>query len=461
MKILASLMMVFNAMLITVYAQESLSAEKVLKDAKSTTALAHINNVAGAKYIWSQVKVQFKEFANGDNLYDSKLWTSQSLEASLQGLSYDDLGYYYVVATTPKNAEGVYYDVSLRVLYYRSSQNGVWNFRESGMESHDAFYRRGTEKIDQKQAAKAVEILRNYKGDGLDYGSTIYSICSGDDEMDFITITSIAKNTNIQDEQYTSQRASHYIVTGTVVRYRYKQSEINYYLENAKVALDIREEKDAKGNWLVTEVNLAPRTENTDFVQKTITEEEQLSRTRYKTLRMHGFDAVYQQESTYERDLFNGIDAYRNETRIRKIADAYANNQPQEGRKLLEQMIHPQQSNKEEIIRSVEDFFSEASTYLCELTYSKPSYAGSFGLSEKLNEKEKVLEFTTGITVHRRSCGSDKACMKRYKAAGISAELLKKNGAGINENPDPLTVEFKDNNWYITQPLTHSKFAFK
>jgi hypothetical protein len=428
-------------------AQNEPTQATVLKDAKSPRALGDINYTAQKKYTWDQIKLQYKEFANGDNLYDPVFRTMRSTVAENLDLSYHDLGYYYLVATTPKDADGVYYDISLRILYYRSSQNGAWSFKESTMESN-GFYRRGTEKIDNKATAQALEIMNSYAGDATKNSQVEYTILNESNHCDMIKINGISKNKNLPDEVLSAQRYTNFIVNGTIVICNAPtQAEILNYYENANVALQIYEEKDDNGKWKLVRVNMSPN--NFGGTQITVKEEEQLSLTRYKTLRLHGFKEVFQKQGTYERSLFNKVDLERNEPKIKALFELFKADIAK-GKEAITKMVNPTLANKDEIINSYVLFFEKAKAYECEITIRNPSFNAMNG-GEFKNEN-LTYKFYSGINVKRKSCSGDKALEKKYKAAGMSKETLKGN-TNLNERAKEIFMTFTNGGWYISSPM--------
>lgn len=443
---------------VNVNGQTAPPKEQVLKDAKSTKALADINYTAVKKYTWEQLKLQYKEFANGDNLYDSQFRTSQSDQAKLLGLTYDDLGYYYIVATTPKDKDGVYYDVSIQVLYYKTSQNAAWAFKQSKMESN-GYYRRGTTKLNDATLTKAIELIKNYKGDGK-LGSEVFNIMNAGN-FDFIKIDEIVKHPQ-KDHYITSSQHSYYFyVKGTMVGYAIgtDRSEIAYKYENALVELTISEEADEKGKWKLTSVYMPPRIENMGvgpeysqgFKSNKIEGEERTAKIQAKPLKIFGFIEVYKKQSTYERSLFSQNDAELFSKKI-KILQETLYNDINKGKELLKEFIKPDLPNKDEVYASWVTFFEKAKAYDCELIVKDggiDQYNGGYFKDDKT-----AYNYYGGVSISRKSAFKNKDLLKKYKSLGMSKQTLEKNYGSLNSaNAEDFTVEFYKNNWYISGVL--------
>lgn len=439
---------------LAVRAQEPTAAQ-VLKDAKTAFALGGINSACQKKYTWEQIKVIFKEFANGDNLYDPKFRTEQSHQAQIMNLTYDDLGYFYVVATTPKDADGVYYDCSIQVTYYRSTVNGAWIFKDSKMEQ-GGYYQRGTEKIDAKNTEKLLSVFKTYKGANTK-NTTEFSI--GMYEMDFIRIDQFKKHPSMQDQLYTNQKYTYYLVLGTVIHHSRNLGEVTEIFENAELLVTMYEEKDEKGNFKVVRIEIPDRFENTTFTRKVPTEEENASLTRYKTLKIHGFNEVYKKQSTFERDVFTMEDGYRNEKMLENLFKTYVVN-PENGRKMLEELVLPTASNRVQIIESYDQFFKKCSTFQIEIKLKSFScYNSSMVKDADPNSFEFKYSSVIDIT---REPALDKETLKKYSAAGISKALIKKNKAMVQTNLEMIYMKYYNNKWYISSELkTRQEIEFQ
>lgn len=438
-------------------AQNVPDKETVLKDARSVKALADINFTAVKKYTWSQINLQYKEFANGDNLYEPKFRTVQSEQAKKMNLSYDDLGYVYVIATTPKDAEGVYYDCSIRVLYYRSSQNGAWQFKESAMEEN-GFYRRGTETVNNKAVMEAIEIMSKYKG--AESANETYQLMNNSD-MDFVKIEEIQKDPKRDDYITSSQKYLYFLVKGTVALFAAHSdyAELLYYYENALVELTIRSDKDADGKWKLISVEMAPRILNQGvgpeyskgFKEIPVNEEEKFAVKRYKTLKLHGFNEVYKKQSFFERSQFTPTDLQLLEEKL-KILGELLFNDPEKGKARLKSFIKPEMPNFEEVYNSWVSFFQNAKKYECEINFSKPSVSGVSG--SELDKAKTDYNVSPAISVKRKGTYNNKALQRKYKELGMSKETLSKDFGALNgESPEDYKIEYYKGNWYITGGL--------
>lgn len=455
-KLVTIFLIIFSVLKIS--AQAEPTKENVLKDAKSIRALGDINGTAVKKYTWEQVKLQFKEFANGDNLYDSKFRTEQSYEAKKNNLSYDDIGYIYVVATTPKDADGIFYDCSIQVTYYRSSQNGTWNFKESKMEQ-GGFYRRGTEKVNNQAVKEVIDILSTYKGEGDK--NEVFKFAM--DNFDFVKIEEIQKDPNQADYITSTQKYLYFLVKGTVASWanHTDYADLLYYYENALVQLTLRSEKGADGKWKLLAVEMPPRIENLGVGPeynkglKTIIvpESEKYGLIRFKTLRIHGFNEVYKKQGKFERKTYTQTDIEQFEKALRKLNETLFED-IEKGKTMLKEFIKPSLPNYNDVFNSWVSFYEKAKLYECELKFSTPSVKSKSGLKESVT----TFEVYPSLSVNRKNAKDNKELSKKYKAAGMSKATLSATGGALySENPNVYKIEYFNNRWYIIEGLSLDK----
>jgi hypothetical protein len=427
------------------------SKEQVLKDAKSALALNYIGQVFKSPLTWDKIKLQYKEYVNGGELVDSRFYDYRSDLAYLANLDYKDMTEVNVLATTPKDAEGKYYDFLITVRYTR--YGGIigltsWKFKETYHPFTSYYQRGGNASADAKRVESAEKILMNYKGEKntpekpIKFYFPFYN-------FDIVKIDSIFVDKNKQDENLTYQRYWYFKMKVNIVK---RDGNIFTYYQNAELpfSIEYRKEGDAK-DWAPATVSIEMYERHFPNVKPITSTEAGLSgKNLYRELTSFGFEEVYKKQTMYERTLYRLSDLQDFGKEMEAMVKLVYDN-PTEGRKKLETMVNPEATNKNEIIDSYYNAIVDAKKYLVNLgnVYIN-DYSGHSDDENSVTGKKITSKMSLNVNFKREGT-DDKAKLKAYKEAGISKETLKTTWGGRYDDRwfVDLEIVFKNNNWYI------------
>lgn len=423
------------------------SKEQVLKDARSASALSSINQIYNSTLTWDKIKVEYKTFVNGGELSESFFYDFESDVSKRLGLDINDATHIYVLATTPKDKEGFYYEVLIDVTY--SSYNatmplGKWVLKSSYVGMNDYYQRGGDKNAANKRMTEVISILKKFKGH--DHPDAAIKFTTSDLDYAVISIDSVYKNPEKQDEALTYQRMWNYMAKCQVAVYEDGLSKIEKY---ATATMEIRiewnkPENGGNDSWYVDNVDFGyPRVIN--GTEKKPGQAEQNSLERYKWLSKYGFETIYKKKETFtrSRNSLGELEAFQANMQ-NALKKMYEN--PEAGKADFAALVNPKAANKDAIVNSYYEQVVEAKKYMMNLDDATVKSSADY-------EDGQIKFFSTTVVLRldRPWVGNDKAMMKKYKDAGVSKQTLTSTGGQLSSRIFANDPEFVlvDNNWYL------------
>ncbi len=458
-KIISLIVIIFSCNAVMAQTPAYPSKEQVLKDAKSALALNYIGQVFKSPLTWDKIKVQYKEYINGGELVDSKFYDYRSDLAYLANLDYKDMTEVNVLATTPKDVEGRYYDVQITVRYTRYGgviSSTSWKFKETYHPFTSYYQRGGNASADAKRVENAEKILMNYKGvkntpeKPINFYFPFY-------DFDIVKIDSIYVDKDKQDQNLTYQRYWYFKMKVNIVK---RDGNVFTYYQNAVLPFSIEytKEGDAK-DWTPATVSIEMYERHFPNIKPISSEQAGLlGKNLYRELTSFGFEEVYKKQTMYERTLYRLSDLQDFGKEIEAMVKLVYDN-PTEGRKKLESMVNPDATNKTEIVDSYYNVILDAKKYLVELgkVYIN-DYSSHEDDENSVTGKKVFAKMSLNVNFKRKGT-QDKSRLKEYKEAGISKETLRATRGGDYDERwfTDLVIVFKNNNWYINNVAQQPK----
>ncbi|HEY1038303.1 MAG TPA: hypothetical protein VGF30_02810 [Bacteroidia bacterium] len=431
------------------------SKEQVLKDAKNNYTLSGITQIYTAPLTWDKIKLEYKMYVNGNELVESSYYDYQSTLAKKGDLDYNDMTSVYVLATTPKNSEGKYYEITIEVRYTR--YGGVisaskWSYKECNIGSNAYTQKGGSAAADAKRLNQVIDLMKKYKGDkNTPKEPTNFYITRYDE--DFVKIDSICLDKEQQDKNLTYQRFHYYKIKGLMVK---RDGNKRTYYANSSADMYIEWElKEGEKEWKPVTVAIERFTPSDTKVSAKalgITGNQEL-----KSFEAFGFEDIYKKTAISERNLYTEADLKDFGEKIEKTLKLIYTN-PEEGKKQLEELVDPLAPGKQEIIDSYYTPIVSAKKFMC--TYGENSFVSvSAWITEEDNKKKLHIERIVSDVDFKREGTEDKTLLKAYKEAGISKETLKTTWGGRYDEAWRVEISpvFKNNQWYIGNVATPPK----
>ncbi len=421
------------------------SREQVLKDAKTQGVLGSIIQIYGSNLTWDQIKLEYKMLVNGGEKVDPTFYDYQSRVAEKIELPANDLTEIPLVATTPKNAEGYYYEIEVKVIYtcYNGATSlGKWVWLQSKENGYNQ--KGGNGSIAQKKTEELIAAFRQYKGEGQTK-SDIKFYMWGDQEK-IVGIDSIWSNPAYQDQIMTWQKTTYFLAKLKVAKFE-DDNFIMSSLGEGQCELEVNWERKEVGNpWKIVSISVIRiRTSNAFELSKEAPENQ--SNKRLCILDDCGFDAVYKKSTYYDRSLYTLPDLRNFLTEIENTITKLGTDEAS-GKQMLFNLLNPT-INKEECFSKLMGPIRLALKYQCSI----PGTRCNSNIWKDSDKKIKHDDLEAYVTVSREWCGNDKKKMKAYKDAGISKETIMKNGGQLSTQFKidlNITFDINANRWYFS-----------
>lgn len=425
--------------------------EQVLKDVKTQGVLGSIIQIYGSKLTWDQIKLEYKMFVNGGEKSEPSFYDYQSRVAQKIELPANDMTEIPLIATTPKNADGNYYEVEVKVVYtcYNGATSlGKWNWVES---KENGYYQRGgNASAAQKKVEEVINVFRQYKGENATQGEIKFYMWN--DQEKIVGIDSIWANPAWQDDIMTWQKTTYFLAKLKLAKFE-DDNFLMTSIGEGQCEVEVRWERKEVGNpWKIVSITLV-RIRPTSTKEIPEDAPENKSNKRLCILDDCGFDAVYKKSTYYDRSFYTLPDL-RNflneiETAIKTLGTDEA-----AGKSMMQNLLSPG-INKEQYLNQILEPIRLALKYQCEISGVRCN-TNIWKDSDKKINNENLEAY---VSINRAWCGNDKKKMKAYKDAGVSKETIMKNGGQLNTQFKialHVTFDLNANRWYfapVAEPI--------
>lgn len=361
-----------------------------------------------------------------------------------------DRCYTVFTVTTPPSSEGVTYKLPLVVEYTRIKHDVLTNNWEFYWWYFDTPYSTKGGKDDQLFFELTIEALKKIEGKIVPFkrGTSIPPALE-----DMTSISKIEKNPKEQDlrEMRYSDKdylTRHYICHGTATKFQDSDEAIveqNFKGSKAYISVQFVRPKDESGktgDWSVYKITGT----NWQLDRGEPSEDKNL----YQTLASIGFDKVYKKPPTPKTPTYFSR-TYQDQFDVeleKALIDLYFQKEGAEDN--LRKLLIP---DGEAILKSFQDYFADMRAKFVDLKEEDGKITGITSSLAVYTDAEKC-KLRLYINGKRKSYATDKSLKKKYKAAGMTKDVLNRyNGSHTDRESHDFKLELLNGQLKIAEPI--------